>query len=149
LAGIIKRAQAQWPHLSGMEWKPGHRDSATAPRVTPSLKSLYAEAHILRDTVLRRLVATGYEIDEGSLLEAQAIITDQIGELVATPEYETLLDRPGGENRILTLLVHSCAAKLDPMMQRAHNRHDKAAFCGTPCSRPLRLVAENGKLLEN
>jgi hypothetical protein len=89
-----------------------------APRVAPSLKSLYAEARILRDAVLRRIIAAGYEIDEKSLLQAHAIISANIGALVAAPEFEMLLGYPPGEDRMLTLLVQSCAieiaSKLEP-----------------------------------
>ena len=66
----------------------------------PSIKGLYAEARRLSDIVLRRLGGIGCEVNEKSLPEAQAIVSANIGELVATAEYETLLDRPGGENRI-------------------------------------------------
>ena len=78
----------------------------------PNIKGLYAEALRLRDAVLRRLAGIGCEIDEKSRPEAQAIVSANIGELVAAPEYATLLDRPGGENRILALLIHSCAAEI-------------------------------------
>src|SRR5215469_12847613 len=101
-----------------MKRKTGKRDSATALRVAPSLKALYAEARILRDTVLRRIVASGYKIDEESLPEAQAIVSSTIGALVAAPEFEILLGYAHGEDRIVTLLVQSCAteihAKLGP-----------------------------------
>jgi hypothetical protein len=93
-----------------MKRKTGHRDSA--PRVAPSLKALYAEARILRDAVLRRIVADGYEIDEESLLAAHAIISSNIGALVAAPEFEMLLGYSPGEARMLTLLVQSCAAEI-------------------------------------
>lgn len=76
------------------------------------LKDLYAAARSLCDIVLRRLVAVGCQINEESLPAAQATVSANIGELVATPEYETLLRYPGGENRILTLLVQSCAAEI-------------------------------------
>src|SRR5215469_4069407 len=95
-----------------MKRKTGHRDSATALRVAPSLKSLYAEARILRDSVLRRIVAAGYEIDDKSLPEAQAIVSSNIGALVAAPEYEILLGYSPGEARIIALLVQSCAAEI-------------------------------------
>jgi hypothetical protein len=80
-----------------MKRKTGHRDSATAPRVAPSLKSLYAEARILCDDVLRRIVADGYKIDEESLPDAQTIVSANIGALVAAAEFEILLGyAPGG-----------------------------------------------------
>ena len=78
----------------------------------PSIKGLYAEARRLSDIVLRRLGGIGCEVNEKSLPKAQAIVSANIGELVAAPEYATLLDRPGGESRILALLVQSCAEEI-------------------------------------
>ena len=95
-----------------MKRKTGHRDSATALRLGPDVKGLYAEARILRDTVLRRIVAAGCEIDEESLPEAQAIVSSHIGALVAAPEFEIVLDYSPGEARIVTLLVHACAVEI-------------------------------------
>jgi hypothetical protein len=77
-------------------------------RVAPNLKSLYAETRILRDTVLRRIVADGYEISEESLPDAQAIVMANIGALVAAAEFEILLGYSPGEARMLALLVQSC-----------------------------------------
>jgi hypothetical protein len=123
-----------------MKRKTGKRDSATAPRVAPSLKALYAEARILRDHVLRRIVADGYEIDEESLPDAQAIVSANIGALVAAPEFEILLGYSPGEARIIALLVQSCAAEIldtiglpaqEPRKDRVRRRT------------PLRLVADN------
>jgi len=73
----------------------------------PSIKGFYTEAHRLRDIVLRRLVGIGCEITEESLPKAQAIVSTDIGELVAIGEFETLVDRPGGESRIFARSVLS------------------------------------------
>jgi hypothetical protein len=105
LAGTIKRRAGKAVHLAGMKPKTG------APRVAPSLKSLYAEARILRDNVLRRILA-GYAIDEASLLDARAIVMANIGALVAAAEFEILLGYPPGETRMLALLVQSCEAEI-------------------------------------
>jgi hypothetical protein len=117
-------------------------------RVAPDLKGLYGEARVLRDIVLGRLAAVGCEIDEKSLPGAQAIVSANIGELVATPGYEIMLGYPGGENRILTLLVQSCAAeiavKIRPTAKKARKATPNAVRSGRW---PLRLVAENGQLL--
>jgi hypothetical protein len=116
-------------------------------RPAPDLKGFYGEARVLRDIVLGRLAAVGCEIEEKSLPEAQAIVSANIGELVGTPEYEIVLGYPGGENRILTLLVQSCAAeiavKIGPAAKKARKTSPSAAKRGGP----LRLVAENGQLL--
>jgi hypothetical protein len=87
-------------------------NQTTALRVAPSLKALYAEARILRDTVLRRIVADGYEIDPESLPDAQAIVMANIGALVAAAEFEILLGYSPGETRMLALLVQSCEAEI-------------------------------------
>jgi hypothetical protein len=63
-------------------------------RDDPNIKGLYAEAHSLRDIVLRRLAGIGCKVNEKSLSKAQAIVSGNIAELVAVPEYETLLNRP-------------------------------------------------------
>jgi hypothetical protein len=112
----------------------------------PTIKGLYAEAHRLRDIVLRRLVGIGCEINEELLPRAQAIVSANIGEL-ATPEYETLLDRPGGENRILALLLHSCVAEIDAKIKPVAPKHRRVAQRVVPRGTPLRLVAESGELL--
>jgi hypothetical protein len=116
----------------------------------PSVKGLYAEAHRLRDIVLRRLAGIGCEINNESLPKAQAIVSANIGELVATPEYETLLDRPGGENRIFAFLLQSCAAEIEVKIKPAGEKrgwHDNPEPRKIPRGTPLRLVAENGELL--
>jgi hypothetical protein len=116
-----------------MKQKTGQRDSHTALRLAPDVKGLYAEARILRDTVLRRIVAAGDEIDEESLPEAQAIVSSHIGALVAAPEFEIVLDYSPGEARIVTLLVHACAGEI---AARAEERRNAPARRRTP----LRLV---------
>jgi hypothetical protein len=83
-----------------------------APRAAPSLKALYAEARILRDTILRRIIADGYAIDAASLPDARAIVMANIGALVAAPEFEMLLGYSPGEPRIVALLVESCEAEI-------------------------------------
>ena len=105
----------------------------TALRLAPDVKGLCAEARILRDTVLRRIVAAGCEIDEESLPEAQAIVTSHIGALVAAPEFEIVLDHSPGEARIVTLLVHACAGEI---AARAEERRKTRIRRGMP----LRLV---------
>ena len=122
----------------------------------PNIKGLYAEVHRLRDIVLRRLVGIGCEINEESLPKAQAIVSANIGELVATAGYETLLDRPGGENRIFAILLQSCAAEIDGKIRRVGEKrrrrrawHDdplsrKAKLLKVPRATPLRLVVDNG-----
>jgi hypothetical protein len=123
-----------------MKSKTGRRASATALRVAPSLKYLYAEARILRDAVLRRIVADGYKIDEASLPDAQAIVSANIGALVAAPEFEILLGYSSGEARIVSLLVQSCAAEIaDTIGPSAGDRRKARVPRGTP----LRLVADN------
>jgi hypothetical protein len=112
----------------------------------PNIKGLYAEARRLRDIVLHRLVGIGCKIDEKSLSKAEAIVNANIGELVAVPEYAALFDRPGGESRILALLIQSCAAEIDAKMKPAAEKHRKAARPVVPRGTPLRLVAENGEL---
>jgi len=124
----------------------------------PSIKGLYAEARRLSDIVLRRLGGIGCEVNEKSLPKAQAIVGANIGELVAAPEYATLLDRPGGESRILALLVQSCAAeitaKTKPVAQkhrRPQTRHGDSLRCQAellkvPRGTPLRRVVDNGNL---
>jgi hypothetical protein len=116
-------------------------------RVAPDLKGLYGEARVLRDIVLGRLAAVGCAIDEESLPEAQAIVSTNIGELVATPEYEVMLGYPSGENRILTLLVQSCAAEIAVKIRPAAKNSRKATPNAVRPGRPLRLVAENEQLL--
>jgi len=121
-----------------MKRKIGNR--ATAPRVAPSLKCLYAEARILRDAVLRRIVADGYEIDAESLPDAQAIVSANIGALVAAPEFEILLGYSPGETRMLALLVQSCEAEIaDTIGLSVRERRKARVRRGTP----LRLVADN------
>ena len=121
-------------------------------RDDPNIKGLYAGARRLRDIVLRRLAAIGCEIDEKSLLKARAIVSTNIGELVGTPEYGMLLDRPDGESRVLTLLVQACAAELHsefkPVVEK---RRRPRAWQDDPLRRvprgtSLRLFAENGEL---
>jgi hypothetical protein len=114
-------------------------------RLAPDLKGLYAEARILRDIVLSRLAAVGCEIDEKSLAKAQAIVSANIGELVATPEYEILLGYPSGENRILTLLVQSCAAEIAARIRAEKRRKSTPARARRETQ--IRLAAENGQLL--
>jgi hypothetical protein len=140
LAGVIKHRVTKQPNLADMKRKTGHRDSATALRVAPSLKCLYAEARILRDAVLRRIVADGYEIDEESLPDAQAIVSANIGALVAAPEFEILLGYSPGEARMVALLVQSCAAEIaDTIGPSARERRKARVRRGTA----LRLVADN------
>jgi hypothetical protein len=123
-----------------MKQKTGYRDSATAPRVVPSLRYLYAEARILRDTVLQRIVADGYEIDGESLPDAQAIVSANIGALVAAPQFEILLGYSPGEARTIALLVQSCAAEIADTIGPSNRERRKARVRrGTP----LRLVADN------
>ena len=110
------------------------------------------------EQVSGRDFAIGCEIDEKSLPKAQAIASANIGELVAAPEYATLLDRPGGENRIFALLVQSCAAeitaKTKPVAQkhrRPQTRHGDSLRCQAellkvPRGTPLRRVVDNGNL---
>jgi hypothetical protein len=112
----------------------------------PHIKGLYAEALRLRDMVLRRLVGIGCKIDEKSLPKAQAIINANIGELVAVPEYATLLDRPGGESRILALLIRSCATEIGAKMKPVAEKRRKAALRAVPRGTPLRLVTESAEL---
>ena len=122
------------PYLSGMTQKTGD------PDLPPSLRALYEEARILRDTVLRRIEASGYEIDEKSLLEAQAIVSANIGALVAAPEFEILLGYSPREARIIALLVQSCAAEIAGTIgPSARERRKTRVRRGTP----LRLVADN------
>ena len=121
-----------------MKRKTGNR--AAAPRVAPSLKCLYAEARILRDAVLRRIVTGGYKIDEASLPDAQAIVSANIGALVAAPEFEILLGYSPGETRMLALLVQSCEAEIaDTIGLSVRERRKARVRRGTP----LRLVADN------
>ena len=125
LAGTIKRRAAKAAHHPCMRRTIGHR-------VAPNLKSLYAETRILRDTVLRRIVADGYEIAEESLPDAQAIVSANIGALVAAPEFEILLGYSPGEARILLLLVDSCATEIADTIGLSVRERRKA-----------RLVADN------
>ena len=125
----------------------------------PSIKGLYAEARRLRDIVLRRLVGIGCEINQEVLPDAEAIVSANIGELVATAEYATLLDRPGGENRILTLLIQTCAAEIDakinsvtekrrrPRAWRDDPFHRKAELRKVSQGTPLRLATQGGVTL--
>ena len=131
-----------------MTYVPRHRHDE------PRIRGLYTEAHRLRDIVLRRLVGIGCEINEESLPKAQAIVSANIGKLVATAEYETLLDRPGGENRIFAILLQSCAAEIDGKIRSVGEKrrrrrawHDDPEPRKVPRGTPLRLVAENGELL--
>jgi hypothetical protein len=122
------------PYLSGMIQKTGD------PDLFPSLRALYEEARLLRDIVLRRIVASGYEIDEKSLPDAHAIISWNIGALVAAPEFEMLLGYSPGEDRILTLLVQSCEAEIADCIGLSVRKRRKARVRrGTP----LGLVADN------
>jgi hypothetical protein len=96
----------------------------------------------------------GCEIDEGSLPKAQAIVSANIGELVATAEYETLLDCPSGGNRIFAILLQSSAAEIDAKIKpvgekrrRPRAWHDDPKLRKVPRGTLLRLVAENGELL--
>jgi hypothetical protein len=109
----------------------------------PDIKGLYAEAFRLRDTVLRRLAAVGCEIDEASLPKARGIVSANIGEVVATPEYAMTLDRPGGENRILTLLVQSCAIEIAAKIRPGAEDSRKSPVGCVRQRTPLRLVVEN------
>jgi len=125
----------------------------------PSIKGLYAEARRLSDIVVRRLGGIGCEVNEKSLPKAQAIVSANIGELVAAPEYATLLDRPGGESRILALLVQSCAAEIAaktkpvaekrccPRAWRDDPFRRKAELRKVPCGTPLRLATQDGVTL--
>ena len=113
----------------------------------PSIKGLYAEARRLSDIVLRRLGGIGCEVNEKSLPKAQAIVSANIGELVAAPEYATLLDRPGGENRIFAHLLQSCAAEIEAKIKPVAKKRPKGMLRRVPRGTPLRLVAENGELL--
>ena len=112
----------------------------------PNLKGLYAEAHRLRDIVLRRLAGIGCKVKRKSLPEAQAIVNANIAELVAAPEYAPLLDRPGGESRILALLIQSCAVEIDAEIQSVAEKRRKSTLRRVPRGTPLRLVTENGEL---
>ena len=127
-------------HLADMKQKTEHRDSATALRLAPDLKGLYGEARILRDTVLHRIVAAGYGIDQELLPEAQAIVSSHIGALVAAPEFEILLDYSRGEARLVTLLVHACAGEIAAKIRLSAKEACKGrARRGTP----LQLVGDN------
>jgi hypothetical protein len=118
-------------HHPGMKRTAGHG-------VAPNLKSLYAEAGILRDAVLRRIVADGYAIDAESLPDARAIVTAKIGALVAGPEFEILLGYSHGEARVFALLVQACAAEILDTIGPWQARQDRVR-----CDPPLRLVADN------
>ena len=84
--------------------------------------------------------ASGYEIDEKSLLEAQAIVSANIGALVAAPKFEILLGYSPGEARIVALLVQSCAAEIaDTIGPSVRERRKARVRRGAP----LRLVADN------
>jgi hypothetical protein len=121
-----------------MRRKTGNR--TTALRVAPSLKALYGEARILRDDVLRRIVADGYEIDEESLRDAQAIVSANIGALVAAAKFEILLGYSPGETRMLALLVESCAAEIADTIGLPTKEWSKDRVRrGTP----LRLIVDN------
>jgi hypothetical protein len=149
---MIKRAGPTAPHFSSVNRKTettGERDMTCNSRHwhnDPNIKGLYAEAHSLRDIVLRRLAAIGCEINERSLPKAQAIVSANVGELVAVPEYATLLDCPSGENRILALLIQSCAADLDTKIKSVAERRRESALRRIPRGMPLRLVTQNGEL---
>jgi hypothetical protein len=111
------------------------------------------------EQVSGRDFAIGCEIDEKSLPKAQAIASANIGELVAAPEYATLLDRPGGENRIFALLVQSCAAEIGAKIKlAAGKRRRPRAWRSDPLRRkaelrkvsrgtPLRLATQDGLTL--
>jgi hypothetical protein len=79
------------------------------------IDGLYAEALRLRGIVFSRLAAVGCNTDDVPRVEAT--VNANIGELVAAPEWAMLLDQPGGKNRLLTLLVQSCAARVDAKIQ--------------------------------
>src|SRR5262249_9045199 len=111
------------------------------------IEGLYAEARSLREIVLGRLAAAGYDIDD--VPRAEAIVNANIGEMVATPEWAMLLDKPAGKNRLLTLLVQSCAARVDAKTQPIRKKRRKPEARTGARRAPLRLVAENGKLLGN
>jgi hypothetical protein len=161
LAEIVKPACPTAPHFNGMKRKTettGDPDMICVSRRRHddlNIKGLYAEAHRLRDIVLRRLTAVGCEIDEKSLPKAEAIVSANIGELVAAPEYATLLDRPHGENRILALLVQSCAEEIGvkitlvaerrcrPRAWRDDPFRRKAEVYKVPCGTPLRLATQD------
>jgi hypothetical protein len=141
---MIKRVDPTAPHFSGMKRKTATTGDRNMTRVSrhwrdyPNIKGLYVEAHSLRDRVLRRLAAIGCEINEKSLPKAQAIVSANIGELVAVPEYATLLDRPDGENRILALLIQSCAAEIDAKIKSVAEDRHKATL------RPYRAERRSG-----
>jgi hypothetical protein len=146
LAEIIKRRSAKRASLTGMKSKtrkPGYRDSVGALLVAPDLNGLYGEARVLRDTILRRLAAIGYKIDEKSLPEARAIVSSTIGALVVAPEFEILLGYSRGEARMITLLVQSCAAEIAANIRPPADKRRKARI---QRATPLRLVADNEKL---
>jgi hypothetical protein len=92
-------------------------------RVAPDLKGLFAEARILRDTVLRRLTLAAL------IPKAQAIVSANIGKLVAAPEYEILLGYPSDEHRILTLLVQSYAAEIGTKLLGQSSPKCRVARC--------------------
>jgi hypothetical protein len=111
------------------------------------IEGLYAEACSLRGTVLSRLAAVGCDIDD--LPRAEAIVNANIGELIATPEWAMLLDRPGGTDRILMLLVQSSAARINTKIRPKPKKRRKAEDRDAVRRPPLRLVVENGSRLGN
>ena len=110
------------------------------PDLAPSLRALYEEARILRDTVLHRIVASGYEIDEKSLPDVQAIVMAKVGALVAASEFEILLGYSPGEARMLALLVQSCEAEIADCIGLSVSERRKV---GVRRGTPLGLVTDN------
>ena len=106
------------------------------------IAGLYAEARSLSGIVLSHLAAAGCDIDD--LSGPEAIVNANIGELVASPEWATLLDRPGGRDRILMLLVQSCATRINARIQPSPKKERKAKGSAAAPRPPLRLVVENG-----
>ena len=109
------------------------------------IAGLYAEARSLCGIVLSRLAAAGCDIAD--LPRAEAIVNANIGELITTPEWAPLLDRPGGRDRILMLLVQSSAARINSEIQPISKKGRKAEGRDAARRPRLRLVVENGKLL--
>ena len=111
------------------------------------IEGLYAQARSLRGLVLSRLAGIGCDLEDRP--RAEAIVNANIAELIACPEWAMLLDRPGGEDRIIIVLVRSCAAEIDRKIQPVKNKRQKSPRRGAGRQPPLRLVTENGTLLEN
>jgi hypothetical protein len=74
------------------------------------------------------------------LPEAQAIVSTNIGELIATPEYETRLGYADGGNRILTLLVQSCAAEIAVNIRPAAGTHGDGKTAQRTQSKQIKLT---------